>query len=313
MSPKPWLEWATTSPAIDSYIFQLLGPVVFGVLVGLDSDSVSSFLKMVGILRGIPRLNPKPSDPKPPIYHLGFVKKMWFFTDSTMVNQHVSPPYFGIFLSFLSNHRKSKKKTQAIGWNTISSIYPLTQVTVTNKRLERGFPTKNGSFHPGGGDDGILRVKGRSQCPNDIQPLCRWWKLMKMLPGLPGVAKPSWVNDLEGCSCPRGFPLEGPVLSGDSAENTKIAQMISCQFKLRSHMCDWIAPFLDNDGGFTIRSFGMKKNGFGGPPKIAAKKWQVTIQGCEYRKMKSQRFTDCGKVVYMSFFWQFYPFRDSEI
>ena len=70
-------EWATTSPTTDSYIFQLLGLVVLGVLV-VWIPKGSSFLKGVGILRGIPCLNPKPSDPKPPIYHLGFVKNCDF-------------------------------------------------------------------------------------------------------------------------------------------------------------------------------------------------------------------------------------------
>lgn len=81
--------------------------------------------------------------------------------------------------------------------------------------------------------------------------------------------------------------------------------MISCQFKLRSHMCDWIAPFwifLDNDGGFTIKIVWNEKNVLRSP-KDAAKKWQVTIQGCEHRKMNSQRFTD---------FLTTCPFRDSE-
>lgn len=189
-------EWATILPTIDSYIFQLLGRVVLGVLV-VWIPIRYLFWKWLEFLRGIPRLNPKPSGTKPPMYHLGFVKNWWFFTDSTMANQHFSPPfeeYSCHFCPTTGNPSKSSKPLVEIVIY-ISSIYPLTvpRITVTNKRLEGDSLQKmvhNQSWwwwwwsH-------LTCVKGRF--PTDIQPPLQVMKLMKMLPGLPGVVKPSWV------------------------------------------------------------------------------------------------------------------------
>ena len=136
MSPKPWLEWATTSPAIDSYIFQLLGPVVFGVLVVWIPIRYLLFWKWLEFLGVYLVWIPNHRTPNHQFTIWDLWKKMWFFTDSTMVNQHFSPPYFGIFLSFCPTTGNPKENPSHWLKYYIFDLSPH-PVTVTNKRLER--------------------------------------------------------------------------------------------------------------------------------------------------------------------------------